>query len=73
MANPIDSDASTERFDGYEAELKLVEADLSQKLDQILEQSGEHRKSTINQAQRLAEEAQELASLLSLLSRANTD
>ncbi|KAI9724225.1 MAG: hypothetical protein M1828_003970 [Chrysothrix sp. TS-e1954] len=56
----MDSDAGTERFDGYEGELRLVSADLSQKLDQIQEQSGEQRKSLISQAERLLEEAKEL-------------
>lgn len=56
----MDGDAGTERFDGYEAELKLIEADLNQKLDQIPEQSGEQRKMTVGQAESLMEEAQEL-------------
>ena len=60
----MDSDAGTERFDGYEAELKLVQADLSQKLDQISEQSGEQRKATINGAERLMEESRELVRYL---------
>jgi len=66
MSNPLDTDAGTERFDGYEAELKLVQADLSQKLDQIPELSGEVRKSAISQAERALEEARELVSILSL-------
>ena len=69
----MDSDAGTERFDGYEAELKLVEADLSQKLDQIPEQLGEQRKSTVTQAQRLVEEAQELVRTNSLHLRLRQD
>ena len=60
MSNPLDSDAGTEKFNQYEGELRLVSADLSQKLDQIQEQSGEQRKSTANQAERLLEEAKEL-------------
>jgi hypothetical protein len=34
MSNLIDADAGTERFGGYEAELKLVQADLSQQIEQ---------------------------------------
>lgn len=57
----LDSDAGTERFSNYEAELKLITADFSQKLDQIRESpSGEPRKALVNAANRLAEEAREL-------------
>jgi small-conductance mechanosensitive channel len=60
MSNPLDTDAGSELFTSYEAELKLVQADLSQKLDQIPELSGEPRKAAINQAERALEEADEL-------------
>lgn len=60
MATALDSDAGTERFDGYEAELKLVQADLGQKLDTIPELSGEPRKAAVSQAERALEEAKEL-------------
>ena len=60
MANPLDTDAGSELFSNYEAELKLVEADLNQKLDQIAEYTGEERKSAIRQAERALEEAKEL-------------
>ncbi|KAI1330524.1 t-SNARE [Xylariaceae sp. FL0255] len=60
MANPLDTDAGSELFASYEAEFKLVQADLSQKLDQIPELNGEPRKAAINQAERALEEAQEL-------------
>lgn len=60
MSNPLDTDAGSELFSSYEAELKLVQADLSQKLDQIPELSGEPRKSAISQAERALEEADEL-------------
>ena len=60
MANPLDTDAGSELFGSYEAELKLVQADLSQKLDQLPELSGEPRKTAINQAERALEEADEL-------------
>lgn len=43
-----------------EAELKLVQADLDQKLDQIAESTGEQRKAAIRQAERALEEATEL-------------
>jgi vesicle transport through interaction with t-SNAREs protein 1 len=60
MANPLDTDAGSELFSNYEAELKLVQADISQKLDQIPELSGEQRKSAVSQADRALEEAKEL-------------
>ena len=60
MANPLDTDAGTELFSSYEAEFRLVQADLTQKLDQILDLSGEPRKAAIAQAERAVEEADEL-------------
>lgn len=60
MSNPLDTDAGSELFSSYEAELKLVQADLSQKLDQIPDLAGEPRKAAISQAERAAEEADEL-------------
>ena len=60
MANPLDTDAGSELFSNYEAELKLVQADLNQKLDQIEELSGEERKSAIRGAERALDEAKEL-------------
>jgi hypothetical protein len=60
MANPLDTDAGSELFSSYEAELKLVQADLSQKLDQIPDLAGEPRKAAISQAERALEEANEL-------------
>ncbi|KAB8346112.1 hypothetical protein FH972_023160 [Carpinus fangiana] len=57
----MSEDANTDRFDNYEAELKLVTADLSQKLDQIRESpTGEPRKALVSAATRLADEAKEL-------------
>lgn len=64
MANPLDTDAGSELFASYEAELKLVQADMDQKLDQISELSGEPRKSAIRLAERTLEEANELVSRL---------
>ncbi|OTB05332.1 hypothetical protein M426DRAFT_138431 [Hypoxylon sp. CI-4A] len=60
MANPLDTDAGSELFSSYEAEFKLVQADLTQKLDQISELSGEPRKAAISAAERALEEADEL-------------
>ncbi len=60
MSNPLDTDAGSELFASYEAELKLVQADLNQKLDQISELSGEPRKSAIRLAKRTLDEANEL-------------
>lgn len=60
MANHLDTDAGSELFSNYEAELKLVQADLNQKLDQIEELSGEERKSAVRGAERALEEAKEL-------------
>ncbi|KAK3721804.1 t-SNARE VTI1 [Vermiconidia calcicola] len=60
MANPLDTEPGSELFSNYEAELRLVQADISQKLDQIPELSGEPRKAAISQAERALEEADEL-------------
>lgn len=60
MANTLDTDAGSELFSGYEAEFKLVQADLTQKLDQIPELNGEPRKAAVSQAERALEEAEEL-------------
>ena len=57
-----DSDAGSELFGSYEAELKLVQADLNQKLDQVPELTGEPRKSAVRLAERSLEEATELVS-----------
>jgi len=64
MSGLLDSEAGSERFSSYEAELKLVQADLNQKLDQIPELSGEPRKAAVRQAERALEEANELVSPL---------
>lgn len=60
MSHPLDTDAGSELFSSYEAEFKLVQADLNQKLDQIPDLSGEPRKAAISQAERALEEAAEL-------------
>merc|ERR1712054_382925 len=53
MSNPLDTDAGSELFSNYEAELKLIQADLSQKLDQIPDLQGEPRKAAISQASKV--------------------
>lgn len=62
MSNPLDTDAGSEMFSSYENELKLVQADLNQKLDQIAEASGEQRKAAIRSAEQVLDEATELVS-----------
>ena len=57
MTNP---EIGSELFSSYEAELKLIQAELNQKLDQIPELTGEPRKSAVKQAERALEEASEL-------------
>lgn len=70
-AHPLDTDAGTELFSSYEAEFKLVQADLTQKLDQIPELSGEPRKAALSQAERALEEANELVNPTTLLASSN--
>jgi ElaB/YqjD/DUF883 family membrane-anchored ribosome-binding protein len=65
MANPLDTDAGSELFSTYEAELKLVQADVNQKLDQIPELAGEEKKVAIRGAERALEEAKELVHIMS--------
>ena len=62
MSNLLDADTGSELFSSYEAELKLVQADLNQKLDQASELTGEPRKSVVRQAERALEEANDLVS-----------
>ena len=64
MANALDTDVGSELFGSYEAELKLIQAELNQKLDQIPELSGEPRKSVVRQAERALDEANELVSTI---------
>ena len=65
MSTPLDTDAGSEMFASYENELKLVQANLNQKLDQIAEASGEQRKSAISLANSVLDEATELVSPIS--------
>ena len=60
MSNPLDTDVGSELFSSYEAELKLVQAGLNDKLDQINDLSGEPRKAACRQAELALEEAVEL-------------
>ncbi|KAF2017179.1 V-snare-domain-containing protein [Aaosphaeria arxii CBS 175.79] len=66
MSNLMDTEAGTERFTSYEAELKLVQADLNQQLDEIPELTGEPRKASIAKAERALEEANELLGQMQL-------
>lgn len=60
MSNPLDTDVGSELFSSYEAELKLVQAGLNDKLDQIADLSGEPRKAACRQAELALEEAVDL-------------
>ncbi|KAK5175308.1 t-SNARE VTI1 [Saxophila tyrrhenica] len=60
MANPLDGPPGSELFSSYEAELRLVTADISQKLDSLPTLTAEPRKATLSQTSRALEEADEL-------------
>ncbi|KAF3905721.1 hypothetical protein AA313_de0201556 [Arthrobotrys entomopaga] len=62
MTSALDSEPGTELFASYEADFKLVQADITQKLDQISELAGEPKKAAIRAAQRALEEADEIIS-----------
>ena len=63
----MDAEAGTELFSNYEAELRLVQADLTQRLDSIPTlPAGEERKTTLRSASRALEEAKELLDQLAL-------
>lgn len=66
MSNPLDTDAGTELFTNYEAELKLIQADLNQKLESIPALTGEERKSALRASSRALDEAKELLDQLAL-------
>ena len=66
MAHPLDTEAGGELFSSYEAEYKLVQADLVQKLDQIPDLTGEPRKAALSSAERALEEASELLDQMQL-------
>ncbi|KAK0913488.1 t-SNARE VTI1 [Friedmanniomyces endolithicus] len=60
MANPLDTDAGSELFTNYEAELNRIQADLTQKLDTIPSLTGEPRKAALPSADRALDEAKEV-------------
>ncbi|KAK6359487.1 hypothetical protein TWF696_000643 [Orbilia brochopaga] len=62
MSNALDSEPGSELFASYEDDFKLVQADITQKLEQIAELSGEPKKAAIRAAQRAVEEADEIIS-----------
>ncbi|KAL0638224.1 t-SNARE VTI1 [Maublancomyces gigas] len=64
--HPLDSDPGTELFASYEADFKLAQADISQKLDQIPELHGEPRKAAIRAGERAVDEADEIIGQMSL-------
>jgi vesicle transport through interaction with t-SNAREs 1 len=66
MSNPLDTNAGSELFSNYEAELKLIQADLNQKLDSIPDLIGEERKSALRASSRALDEAKELLDQLAL-------
>jgi vesicle transport through interaction with t-SNAREs 1 len=66
MSNPLDTEAGSELFTNYEAELKLIQADLNQKLDTLPSLSGEERKSSLRASSRALDEAKELLDQLAL-------
>ncbi|TKA82708.1 hypothetical protein B0A55_01254 [Friedmanniomyces simplex] len=59
-SNPLDTDAGSELFTNYEAELNLIQADLSQKLDTLPSLTGEPRKAALAAADRALDEAKEV-------------
>ncbi|KAF2762219.1 vesicle transport V-snare protein [Pseudovirgaria hyperparasitica] len=66
MSNILDSEIGSERLSGYEGDLKLVQADINQKLEEIPELAGEPRKAAVTQAERALEEAAELIAQMDL-------
>jgi vesicle transport through interaction with t-SNAREs protein 1 len=61
MSNhPLDTDPGSELLASYEADFKLTQADISQKLDQIPDLQGEPRKAAIRAAERAVDEADEI-------------
>jgi hypothetical protein len=59
-------DAGSELFASYEADFKLVFADITQKLEQIPDVTGEPRKGLIHSAERAVDEADEIIGQMSL-------
>lgn len=63
MAGPLDTEPGFEILSNYESELKLVRTNITQKLDQIPDLSGEGRKFAVKETERLLEESEELVCL----------
>jgi vesicle transport through interaction with t-SNAREs protein 1 len=59
-------DATTELFASYEADFKLVFADITQKLSELTELTGEARKAAIRAAERSVDEADEIIAQMQL-------
>jgi len=66
MANPLDTSPGSELFSSYEAELKLILADLDQKLLSISDLDGEPRKAEVRKGERALEEAAEILSQMKI-------
>lgn len=64
--NALDTDPGTELFASHEADFRLVYADITQKLDQIPELTGEARKAALRAAERAADEAEEIMAQMKL-------
>ncbi|KAI5818737.1 t-SNARE [Pyronema omphalodes] len=59
-------DSGSELFASYEADFKLVFADITQKIDQISELTGSARKAAIQTAEKAIDEADEIITQMSL-------
>jgi vesicle transport through interaction with t-SNAREs protein 1 len=59
-------DTTTELFASYEADFKLVFADINQKLSELAELTGESRKAAIRAAERSVDEADEIIAQMQL-------
>ena len=64
--NPLDTSPGTELFSSYEAEYRLVHADLTQKLDLLPDLSGEPRKAALSSASLALDELSSLLSQMQL-------
>lgn len=64
--HPLDTDPGSELLASYEADFKLTQADISQKLEQIPDLQGEPRKAAIRAAERAVDEADEIIGQMTL-------
>jgi vesicle transport through interaction with t-SNAREs protein 1 len=62
----MESSPGSEFFTSYEADFKLVFADINQKLEQVPDITGEARKAAIRAAERAVDEADEIIGQMSL-------